>query len=275
MLVTSAANLTMDRLFQLEDEFKRLKPTKIPLCIIKYGPPGSGKSSADEYIKDMFHIDLDNFTKIDKDVPLIAIREFRKGSIDIYKGVKKGVAEAVQTFQDQILNEPNHEGLSINDKMPVALQRAFDLQFNVLWETTGQSARSQELMESVFRAIPKVYRIIVLYPIVSESTALARVRTRARSHLKEEPPYFRPVPVERVKAARVAGQRYFTERIVPLVLDGTIYQLFCYNNEGRPDSRNYTRIRPGAVAKTRKRVARGWRFGLRKRKRLTARAEYR
>ena len=262
-----AADLTLDRLFKLEDHKQHMKPTKIPLCIIKYGPPGSGKTSADAYVKKLVGVNLDNFINIDKDIPLTSIREFRTGSLlHVQKGVRyEEGAEALQEFQDSILNEPNRDGLSINDKIPIAIQRAFDYHLNVLWETTAQSARSQALMEEVFRAIPSVYRIIVLFPIVSEETSLARVRSRAAGHLKERPPYFRPVPADRVKSARVESYRYFTEKIMPRVLDGSIYQLFCYNNEGRPHTDDYKIVMNRNIARrkrTTKRVARGWRFGL-------------
>lgn len=278
-IVDTAANLTLDKLFSIEDEYRYIVPTATPLCIIKYGPPGSGKSSADEYIKNMFHINLTNFTKIDKDIPLISIRAFRTGSLDIrqrYEGIQVA-SQKIQTLQDEILNEKNSEGLSINDKMPIALQRAFDYNLNVLWETTCQSARSQQLMETVFRAIPSVYRIVVLFPIVSFATSKKRVISRALSHLRENPPYFRPVPLDRLTVARAESIRYFTEHIMPRVLDGKIYQLFCYNNEGRPSSANYNKITNKNVnadkkRSTVKRVAPGWRFGLdSKSKRITVR----
>jgi hypothetical protein len=274
--VNRAANLTLNKLLQIEDQFKRILPTKHPLCIIKFGPPGSGKSSADSYIQKMFGIDLSNFTQIDKDNPLISIQEFREGSIALYEGVRHSELDtAIQEFQDKILNEPNREGLSINDKMPIALQRAFDLQLNVLWETTAQSARSQNLMERVFTGIPAVYKIIILYPIVSEETSLARVKLRALSHLKQQPPYYRPVPADRVRVARVEAQRYFKESIIPRVLDGSIYQLFCYNNEEQPGLPPVTRIAPRDIARTRRRVARGWRFEpTKRRQRQTAKATH-
>ena len=271
ILAESAKDFTLELLFKIVDGYGYIKPHDIPLCIIKYGPPGSGKTSADARIENLFKIKLRNFAKIDKDSPLIAINDFRSGSIDIIKRYE-GLAYQTQPaqkkvvgLQERILSEKNSDGLSIVDKIPIVLQRAFDHNLNILWETTCQSAGSQKLMDLAFKTIPKHYRIIVVFPIVSLKTAKQRVLERAEAHLSEEFPYYRPVPASQVKRATIQSHKYFKEHILPKVLDGSIYQLFCYNNEKSGDSNTYKVIKNTQIQGRRtRRIAPGWSFGLNK-----------
>lgn len=269
ILADSASDFTLEKLFKLVDGFGYIKSYSNPLLIIKYGPPGSGKTSADNRIEQLFNVRLGNFAKIDKDSPLVAIDDFRKGSLSIikkYDGLAyktQPVIKKVVALQNRILASKNKEGLSIIDKIPIALQRAFDYNLNVLWETTGQSSGSQALMDLVFNRIPKFYKIIIVFPIVSLQTAKKRVLQRAVEHLAEDPPYYRPVPVSQVKRATEMSHKYFKETIIPKVLDGTIYQLFCFDNE-LPLSLQKQEVRSNIKRTTRKRVAPGWKFGLNK-----------
>lgn len=253
--------LTLDKVIPLMDGYKRIKANKIPLCIIKYGPPGSGKTSADAVIKKLLRINLSNFTKVDKDTPLTAIKSFRDESLRI-KG-EQSEDDAIVKMQQELLEQKDNDGLSINDKMPILLQRAFDYKLNVLWETTAQSPRSQKLLDRVFETIPSNYRIIVLFPIISIDTAKRRVVERAHAHLLNEPPYYRPVPVKQLLEATDNSHMYFMKEIVPRVLSGHIYQLYCYNNEKVPHASNFKTMRNrNVVAATSKRLAADWTFGL-------------
>lgn len=253
--------LTLDKVIPLMDGYKRIKANKIPLCIIKYGPPGSGKTSADAVIKKLLRINLSNFTKVDKDTPLTAIKSFRDESLRI-KG-EQSQDEAIVKMQQELLEQKDNDGLSINDKMPILLQRAFDYKLNVLWETTAQSPRSQKLLDRVFETIPSNYRIIVLFPIISIDTAKRRVLERAQAHLLNEPPYYRPVPVKQLLEATDNSHMYFMKEIVPRVLSGHIYQLYCYNNEKVQHASNFKTMRNrNVVAATSRRLAPDWTFGL-------------
>lgn len=267
-------NFTLDKFIALSDGPVVLKPSKTPLLIIKYGPPGSGKTSADNQVEKMFSVDLDNYAKVDKDTPLTSIKSFRDGSIKIIKHhdglhYHHRAQHRVQKLQNKTLKAKNKDGLSINEKVPIILQRAFDYNFNILWETTCQSQSSQDLMAAVFNTVPKIYRIVVIFPIVSLKTARQRVSQRAAAHLALQPPYYRPVPYDRLKQATRESRKYFMSHIMPKVLDGTIYQLFCYNNTTTQKEEDYDTITNKNVQdrkqkhKTR-RLAPGWSFGINK-----------
>lgn len=266
--VDTPEELTLEKLIPIVDNYTHIQASKTPLCIIKYGPPGSGKTTADALVQKMFDLDLDQFAKIDKDVPLTSIASFRKGSLEIikkYPGLRykyQAAQKKVVDFQERILKTKDVDGFSITDKIPIVLQRAFDYNLNILWETTGQSIASQELIEQVFASIPKIYRIVVLFPIISLQTARERVSRRADNHLLKDPPYYRPVPYRQLKNATEKSRKYFTEKIVPRVLSGEIYQLFCFNNTTQPKLSNYQAVKNSNVRQTRKRLAKGWRFGL-------------
>jgi len=271
-MASGPEDFTLDKFIALSDGHAILKPNKTPLLIIKYGPPGSGKTSADNQVEKLFSVNLDNFVKVDKDTPLTSIKSFRDGSIKIIKRhdglhYHHKAQHRVQKLQNKTLKAKNKDGLSINEKVPIILQRAFDYNFNILWETTCQSASSQDLMAAVFKTVPKIYRIVVIFPIVSLKTARQRVAQRATAHLALNPPYYRPVPYDRLKQATHESRKYFMTHIMPKVLDGTIYQLFCYNNTTNPTQEDYDTITNKNVQnrkrKTR-RLAPGWRFGLNK-----------
>jgi hypothetical protein len=275
VVVDLPEDLTLEKLIPIVDDYHNIQPSKTPLCIIKYGPPGSGKTSADVLVEKLFNIDLSKFAKIDKDAPLTAIKSFRNGSMEIikkYQGFRykeQPVQKKVVKLQETILETKDKDGLTITEKIPIVLQRAFDYNLNILWETTCQSTGSQQLMDLAFKTIPKVYRIIVLFPIISFRTAKQRVITRAEKHLSETPPYYRPVPISQIKIAIQNSHAYFKKNIVPKVLDGSIYQVFCYNNENIEKSIDYETITNVAVKTntkrhSRKRIAPGWHFGLNK-----------
>lgn len=255
VVVDTPKEFTLDKFFLIVDNYKHIESTDTPLLIIKYGPPGSGKTSADSIIHTLFGVDLNNFAKVDKDTPLVAIKAFRTGSLEIlnkFSGLRirdQRIQKKVVDFQDTILKTKNKNGLSIVDKIPIVLQRAFDYNHNILWETTGQSKSSQDFLDLVFETTPKMYKIIVLFPIVSLQTQKQRVLSRAEGHLNEEPPYFRPVPVKQVKQARINSYDYFLNSIIPRVLNGGIDQLLCYSNENKKTRKT-----------SHKRIAPGWRF---------------
>jgi len=278
IIAQTPRELTLDKVIPLMDGYRKIKANTTPLCIIKYGPPGSGKTSADSIIKKLLLINLSNFTKVDKDTPLTAIKSFRDESLRIKQQQQQEQSqqqsdEAIAAMQKAHLEEKDNEGLSINDKMPILLQRAFDYRLNVLWETTAQSAQSQKLLDRVFETIPSNYRIIVLFPIISIDTAKKRVVKRAQAHLLNEPPYYRPVPVRQLIEATDNSHMYFMKEIVPRVLSGDIYQMYCYNNERLPQKTNYKTMRNRNVIAPAKRLVPDWTFGLDKRyRRITRRA---
>jgi adenylate kinase family enzyme len=268
IIAPTAEELTLDKVIPLMDGYKRIKASRTPLCVIKYGPPGSGKTSADAIIKKLLRINLTNFTKVDKDTPLTAIKSFRDESLRIKQQKQQDQDEAIVEMQQEHLEQKDKEGLSIIDKMPILLQRAFDYKLNVLWETTAQSHQSQKLLDRVFETIPKNYRIIVLFPIISIDTAKRRVLERAQAHLLNEPPYYRPVPVKQLIAATDNSHMYFMKEIMPRVLSGDIHQLYCYNNERMPLKTNFKTMRNrNVVAASVTRLAPDWTFGLDKRHR--------
>ena len=122
-------NFTLDKFIALSDGPVVLKPSKTPLLIIKYGPPGSGKTSADNQVEKMFSVDLDNYAKVDKDTPLTSIKSFRDGSIKIIKHhdglhYHHRAQHRVQKLQNKTLKAKNKDGLSINEKVPIILQHA-------------------------------------------------------------------------------------------------------------------------------------------------------
>ena len=277
ILAKSPLDFTIEKFLSLVDEQQYKAPNKTPLLIIKYGPPGSGKSSADKLISKIVGQDLLNFVHIDKDSPLITIAEFRTRSIEIIKKkqipfVDQAVFKQVLTLQNEILSAKNKDGLSITDKIPIVLQRCFDYNLNIIWETTGQSTESQKLLDAVFNSVPQIYRILVVFPIISLKTAKKRVISRAFKHLEEDPPYFRPVPLNQLKKATIQSREYFTKKIIPRVLNGQIYQLLCYNNEIIPENGNYKVITDKNVTRRRnkKRLLPSWKFTLDKKgKRVT------
>jgi adenylate kinase family enzyme len=209
-----------------------------PLLIVLYGPPGSGKSSANKMIERLFNIPIQEFIHIEKDSLVTAIRSYRKKTMEMYNelpnknSIPQNFYEEMNDYKKFVTQVKNTEGHDIEEKRILLLQKSLDLNYNIIFDTTCDSAKKRDLLlEDIFPSIPENYDIIVLYPVVPIEVLKKRVKNRTKQQLQENPPYYRATnPVKLVETERVAKE-FFISSIVPLIFSKTVKQIYMYNNE--------------------------------------------
>jgi hypothetical protein len=150
---------------------------KDPLLIVKYGPPGSGKSSSVIYdeIKKLGR-PMNSYVDINIDTYVEMIEEYREGLI-------KG-----ENLYDQTRTMKNKSGMSIYDKTKYVLKKAIDQRSNLIIEITGgYSVGKTGPLGWIFKMIDNTpYKIVVIYPKVSIRTIMKRMETRFRKRKPDE-----------------------------------------------------------------------------------------
>lgn len=174
-------NLTLKNVEKIATKGQTLQTIKQnqkdPLLIVKYGPPGSGKSSNIVYeqikkigrpMKSYVDINIDTFVEM----------------IESYKNALiKGEDLYVQTRTMK-----NKSGLSIYDKTKNILKKAIEQRSNVILEITGgYEVGKLGPLGWIYKMIDKTpYKIIVIYPKVSFQTIIKRLENRFRKRNVDE-----------------------------------------------------------------------------------------
>ena len=150
---------------------------KEPLLIVKYGPPGSGKSSevVYDFIKKIGR-PMKSYVDINIDTYIEMIQNYRNG-------LEKGEDLYIQTRSMK-----NKSGMSIYEKSKFVLKKAIEQRKNVIIEVTGgYKVGSSGPLAWVYKLIDKTpYKIIVIYPKVSLETIIKRLEKRFRKRNIDE-----------------------------------------------------------------------------------------
>ncbi len=177
----SINNLTLKNVENIATKGHTIKKQKDPLLIVKYGPPGSGKSSQIVYdaIKKLGR-PMNSYVDINIDTYVEMIEEYRKA-------LQKG-----ENLYDKTRTMKNKTGLSIYDKTKIVLKKAIENRSNVIIEITGgYKVGKSGPLGWIFKMIDNSpYKIVVIYPKVSlgkiEKRLESRFRKRNLKELKEE-----------------------------------------------------------------------------------------
>lgn len=216
-----------------------------PIFLIKYGPPGSGKSSADKLITS-FGVPMSDYVNIALDDMVTSVRSYRRTTkklhnrykaenrnfnAEFYAGINKAFANAK--------NAPNALGLSIDAKRKLLLQKSIDLGKNIIFETTGSSSKpGEDYLAEFLDAVPPIYQVILIYPVVRPDILKERVQVRATEQLKLAEPYFRIVNPGTIDTKVANSVRYFHEFLVPRIFDNSrriIDKIFVYRNDTKEE----------------------------------------
>jgi hypothetical protein len=144
-----------------------------------------------------------------------------------YAGINKAFANAKNT--------KNALNLSIDDKRKLLFQKSIDLGKNIIFETTGSSSKpGVDYLAEFLDAVPPIYQVILIYPVVKPDILQGRVRGRAEAQLRLPEPYFRIVNPDTVPVKVENSVRYFHEFLVRRLFDDSlriINKMFVYRND--------------------------------------------
>lgn len=163
--------LTVQEVIKIATGGKGIHPAKgAPYFVVKYGPPGSGKSSARVYdeIKKLGP-SLTSYVDINQDTLVESMNEYKRN----------------HTHYNRLRYHKNRKGLSLYKKSSIVLKKAVEARANIIIEITG--GREEDPLEWIHKLIKGTsYKLIVIMPMVPLETILTRLETRDRKRDIEE-----------------------------------------------------------------------------------------
>lgn len=173
----SVHNLTLKNVENIATKGHTMKKQKDPLLIVKYGPPGSGKSSSIVYgaIKNLGR-PMNSYVDINIDTYVEMIEEYRKG------------IESGENLYNKTRTTKNRSGMSIYDKTKHVLKKAIGQRSNLIIEITGgyEVGKSGPLGWIIKMIENTPYKIVLIYPKVSLKTITKRMEHRFRKRKLDE-----------------------------------------------------------------------------------------
>jgi len=163
--------LTVQEVIKIATGGKGIHPAKEdPYFVVKYGPPGSGKSSANIYneIKKLgppitSYVDINQDTLVE--------------SMNLYK--------RNHTQYNRLRYQTNKKGLSLYKKSAIVLKKAVQARANIIIEITG-GKEGDPLMWIHKLLHGTSYKLVVIMPTVPLETILKRLEIRDRKRNIEE-----------------------------------------------------------------------------------------
>ena len=225
-----------------------------PYLIIRYGPTGSGKSS--KVVKDEIEAlgrPYNSYVEVEIDDLVEPIESFRIESMNLKRRANSNT-RANKTRENEIRskllqntsasyfktrrNTKNKTGKTLEDKREDVLKQALETSRNVIYDTTGgtytpgKPPSFQKVIKKAFECNRR-YKVVVVYPIVSESELVRRVVKRAeqKSDPKGPRPIYRGVNTSKMNEAVRNAHKNFMEHLLPQMLAGDLYKIVTVSNE--------------------------------------------
>jgi hypothetical protein len=169
---TSLEALTVSEIIRLATQGRGIHPSKDPLFVVKYGPPGSGKSSERIYKAIEKLSPLPSFVDINQDTLVESLVEYQKN----------------HTQYNRLRYQKNKKGLSLYKKSSIVLKKAVEAHANIIVEITGGRDEGKEgPLGWIYKLLKGTsYKLIVVMPTVPLETSLKRLETRSRKRNVEE-----------------------------------------------------------------------------------------
>jgi len=210
----------------------------------------------------MFDLSEKDFIHIDFDEVLESSKELRQQTADVrrsepeptsYNLNKAGKLQSViSRFVDvrskhttgvKSQSEPSgyktrNEGLhnwGLLSKVHAVLQESLDRNYHIMYDITGVGYQDEnKYYQRLLLSIPKVYRIVIVYPYISRSIQQDRAFARANGFMQQEfPMYGRITGKETRKSVDQSSREFFLTTLVPMFFSGMIYKIFMYDNQER------------------------------------------
>lgn len=169
---TSLEALTVSEVIRLATQGRGIHSSKDPLFVVKYGPPGSGKSSERIYKAIEKLSPLTSFVDINQDILVESLVEYQKN----------------HTQYNRLRYQKNKKGLSLYKKSSIVLKKAVEARANIIVEITGGRDEGKEgPLGWIYKLIKETpYKLIIVMPTVPLETSLKRLETRSRTRDAEE-----------------------------------------------------------------------------------------
>jgi len=168
---TSLNALTVQEVIKIATGKRGIHPAKgDPYFVVKYGPPGSGKSSARVYneIKKLGP-SLTSYVDINQDTLVESMKNYQRN----------------HTQYNRLRYHKNRKGLSLYKKSAIVLKKAVEAKANIIVEITG--GRDEDPLDWIHKLIKGTsYKLIVIMATVPLETILTRLETRDRTRAVEE-----------------------------------------------------------------------------------------
>lgn len=164
--------LNVQEVIKIATQGRGIHSSKDPLFVVKYGPPGSGKSSERIYKAIEKLAPLTSFVDINQDTLVESLVEYQKN----------------QTQYNRLRYQKNKKGLSLYKKNTIVLKQAVKAHANIIVEITGGYSYEKEgPLEWIYKLLKGTsYKLIVVMPTVPLETSLKRLETRSRKRNVEE-----------------------------------------------------------------------------------------
>jgi hypothetical protein len=169
---TSLEALTVSEVIRIATNGRGIHPSKDPLFVVKYGPPGSGKSSERIYKAIEKLAPLTSFVDINQDTLVESLVEYQKN----------------HTQYNRLRYQKNKKGLSLYKKSLIVLKNAIQAHANIIVEITGGREEGPSgPLGWIYKLLKGTsYKLIVVMPTVPLETSLKRLETRSRTRDIEE-----------------------------------------------------------------------------------------
>ena len=166
--------LTIKHVIDIVTHGKGIHPAEEdPLFVVKYGPPGSGKSSSKIYKEiEKLGPPLSSFVDINQDTLVESLKDYQNN----------------HTQYNRLRYQKNRRGLSLYKKSSIVLQKAVNVRANIIIEITGgQEDEKKGPLGWIYKLLKGTpYKIVVMMPTVPLETSLKRLETRSRTRNAEE-----------------------------------------------------------------------------------------
>lgn len=207
------------------------KSRSTPYLILKYGPTGSGKGSSavKKEIEFLGH-DIEDYVVLEIDLLVEAIREYRDKTVELKSKRNTNNTYSNEKFFGNLYKAyANTRTDTLNNYLFTVFEKAVENKQNIIYETTGTVSNIKRLVD---HAKKNDYKIVVIYPLVSEQELKKRVKERADRRFAEEEVklYRHPNPYGLGKGIETA-QSVLQSTIMPYLYEKTIHKLVMFWNE--------------------------------------------
>lgn len=216
-----------------------LPSSETPYAIIKYGPTGSGKGSANVQKEiAMLGVPLDDYAVFEIDSLVESAKEYRNRTLSIRNKRRKSM-NGTYSNKNMFKNLGNAYANTrkyLSKKMISNLDLAIQGKKNFIFETTGQFFSGKSpfawLLDKIKELGKGAYKVVLIYPLVSPGELAKRVTSRAEQQAtKANKPFYRAIDVDTLEPGTLYAKENLSHFILPEIYVKNIHKVVILWNE--------------------------------------------